>query len=52
MFQAPLSIYIGKYSINESLNALAIQAIWFVALTLLLIFAQRRATKRVLVQGG
>lgn len=52
MFQAPLGIYIGKYSISEALNALAIQTIWLIVLTLLLVFAQKRATKRVLVQGG
>ena len=52
MFQAPLGIFIGKYSINESLMTLCIQAIWLFALTVLLFFSQRRATKRVLVQGG
>lgn len=52
IFQTPLSIYIGKYDIPECLKMTGVQAIWLAALTVVFIFAQRRATRRVLVQGG
>lgn len=52
MFQEPLSMYIGKYTPEECLSKLGIQAAWFVGLLIILIFAQNRATRRVLVQGG
>lgn len=52
MFQEPLSMYIGKYTPGECLVKLGIQAVWFVGLLLIFIFAQSRATRRVLVQGG
>lgn len=52
IFQSPLSIYIGKYDIPECLRMVGVQAIWFVGLSVAFYFAQKRATKRVLVQGG
>lgn len=52
MYQEPLSIYIGKYAIEECLVKLGIQAAWLVGLALIFAFAQKRATRRVLVQGG
>ena len=52
MFQEPLSIYIGKYSPAECLGKLGIQAVWLIGLLVLFLFAQKRATRRVLVQGG
>ncbi len=52
MFQTPLGIYIGKYSISEGLQALGIQAIWFAVLAVIVVIAQKRIEKRVLVQGG
>lgn len=52
MFQTPLSIYIGKYDTLECLKMLGIQAIWLIILAAVFIFASKRVTKRVLVQGG
>lgn len=52
MFQEPLSIYIGKYSPAECLGKLGIQAAWLAGLLVIFLFAQKRATRRVLVQGG
>lgn len=52
MFQTPLGIYIGKYSVSESLLALGVQAVWFTVLTAMVVFAQKRIEKRVLIQGG
>lgn len=52
MYQEPLSIYIGKYEAGECLWKLGVQAIWLAALTVVFVFAQKRAEHRVLVQGG
>lgn len=52
MFQTPLGIFIGKYTIDESLRALGIQAIWLAAFTVILVLANKRMSKRILVQGG
>ncbi len=52
MFQTPLGIFIGKYTVEESLLRIALQAGWLLALGLILFFAQKRASRRILVQGG
>lgn len=52
MYQEPLSIYIGKYPVDECLAKLGIQAAWFAAMLVIFLFAQKKATKRVMVQGG
>ena len=52
MYQEPLSIYIGKYTPAECLIKLGIQLAWLVGLAVIFMFAQKRATSRVLVQGG
>ena len=52
MYQEPLSMYIGKYDLSECLLKLGVQAIWLAALTGVFMFAQKRAERRVLVQGG
>lgn len=52
IFQTPLSIYIGKYDVSRCWGMVGVQAIWFLVLVGIFYFAQRRATRRVLVQGG
>lgn len=52
MFQTPLSIYIGKYDTTQCLKMVAVQAVWLAVLAVLFYYAQKRATRRVLVQGG
>lgn len=52
MFQEPLSIYIGKYPVGECFTKLGIQAAWLAVLLVIFLFAQKRATRRVMVQGG
>lgn len=52
MYQEPLSMYIGKYAPEECLMKTGIQAAWLVGLAILFAFAQNRATRRVMVQGG
>lgn len=52
MYQEPLSIFIGKYTIAECLPKIGIQAAWAIGLLIIFMFAQKRATSRVMVQGG
>ena len=52
IYQLPLSIYIGKGERAEQIAGMKIQFLWLVALTAVFIFAQRRVTKKVMVQGG
>ncbi|MGN0649588.1 MAG: ABC transporter permease [Oscillospiraceae bacterium] len=52
MYQEPLSMYIGKYTPEECLVKLGIQAAWLAGLAIIFVFAQSRATRRVMVQGG
>ena len=52
MYQEPLSMYIGKYNPAECLVKIGIQAAWLAGLLVIFMFAQKRATRRVLVQGG
>lgn len=52
MYQEPLSIYIGKYPVGECFAKLGIQAAWLAVLLVIFLFAQKRATRRVMVQGG
>lgn len=52
MYQEPLSMYIGKYTPEECLIKLGIQTAWLTGLLVIFYFAQKRATSRILVQGG
>ena len=52
IYQLPLSIYIGKGERAEQIAGMKIQFLWLVALTAVFIFAQKRVTKKVMVQGG
>lgn len=52
MYQEPLSIYIGKYTVDECIIKLGIQTAWLIGLAVIFVFAQKRATSRVMVQGG
>lgn len=52
IYQPPLSIYIGKGSVEEHIAQMKIQVLWGIVLGSLFIMASRRATKKVMVQGG
>jgi ABC-2 type transport system permease protein len=52
MVGIPLSIYIGRLSMAESVNALAVQALWAVALLVLGRWVWQQAYTRLTVQGG
>lgn len=52
IYQVPLGIYIGKYSIRSSLEHMAVQLFWDVALLAVFTVLQRKMAEQVLVQGG
>lgn len=50
--QAPVSVYIGKISINEGLFGMAVQAIWVLLLFFAMNALKRKAFRNVIIQGG
>ena len=52
IYQLPLSIYIGKGDRAEQLRGMGIQFVWLVLLAALFLYVQKRATRKVMVQGG
>ena len=52
IYQLPLDIYIGKSSGDELAGMMMIQFVWLIILLLAFAYVARRATKKVLVQGG
>ncbi len=51
-YQAPLGIFIGKYSVYEAVVSILIQAVWICMISLGLIYIWNRFSKNVLIQGG
>ena len=52
IYQTPLGIYIGKYSLSEALTSMLIQAIWVFVLFIILFFVWKNTRKRLMIQGG
>lgn len=52
MVSIPVNIFLGKYSIRECVDYIAIQALWCIGMYLVASWCSRRAMKRVVVQGG
>lgn len=52
IYQLPLSIYIGRGDRAQHLGQMGIQSLWLVILTGLFFYAQSRAARKVMVQGG
>ncbi len=52
IYQLPLELYIGKGTFSEQLPKLGIQALWLVVLLCVFLFLEKRALRRVLIQGG
>ena len=52
IYQLPLSIYIGRGDRAQHLGQMGIQSIWLVILAGLFFYAQNRAARKVMVQGG
>lgn len=51
-YQTPLSIYIGKTTLNEAAFSLVLQLVWIVILTAVIYAMWSRAKNKLLVQGG
>ena len=52
IYQLPLSIYIGKGSTADHLAGIRVQMIWLLLLTGVFLYVQKRAVRKVMVQGG
>ena len=52
IYQTPLGIYIGKYSVQSALEHMAVQLFWDAVLLTLFVALQRKMAQQVLVQGG
>ena len=52
IYQSPISIYLGKTTVSQSIGILLIQAIWIGILFTCCFLLQRKAFKNVVVQGG
>ncbi|MBV8172661.1 MAG: ABC-2 family transporter protein [Candidatus Eremiobacteraeota bacterium] len=52
IYNAPLSIYLGKYQGPELLSTLALQAVWVVVFAIGALALWRVGERRVVVQGG
>lgn len=52
LYQLPLSIYIGKWKLQDILSQLGLQIVWIVILYLVFKLVQKKVISNVLVQGG
>lgn len=52
IYQLPLSIFIGRYDYGTVLYQMGIQLVWTGILFFVFIWLKRRATSRVMIQGG
>lgn len=52
LYQLPLSIYIGKWKLEEIFSQLGLQIVWIIVLYLLFKMVQKKVMSNVLVQGG
>ena len=52
IYQLPLSIYIGRGDRAQHLGEMRIQSLWLLILASLFFYAQNRAARKVMVQGG
>lgn len=52
IYQVPLGIYIGKYTMDTILFRMGIQVFWLLVLWIVFAVVQKKMTLRVLIQGG
>ncbi len=52
IYQVPLGIYIGKYSMEAALFHMSVQLFWNLGLLFIFIFLQKAMTEQIMVQGG
>lgn len=51
-YQTCLSIYIGKLSVTQAIEAIGVQGIWAILLMMLVYLLWKKASKSIQVQGG
>lgn len=52
IYQLPLDLYIGRYTVEAAIPKLAVQLVWLVVLSVSFYWAEKSMTKKVMVQGG
>jgi ABC-2 type transport system permease protein len=52
IYQLPLGIYIGQYTLGEMVRRTVLQMFWCAALWLIFQAVQKKAAAAVLIQGG
>ena len=52
LYQMPLDIYIGKYTMGSLVRGLLIQFVWMVVLFLLYRYMQKKVIGKIMIQGG
>lgn len=52
IYQMPISIYIGQYTLESLRRGLLIQTLWVIVLFILKSYLEKRVTKSVMIQGG
>ncbi len=52
IYQLPLDLYIGRYTLQTAMPKLTIQLVWLVILSGSFYAAEKSMTKKVMVQGG
>ena len=52
IYQMPISIYVGQYTMDSLQKGLLLQVLWVVILWALKTYLEKRVTKFVMIQGG
>lgn len=52
IYQLPLDLYIGRYTLHTAIPKLTIQLVWLIILSGLFYITEKSMTKKVMVQGG
>lgn len=52
IFYVPISIYLGKYTINESVVLIIEQVIWCIIISLISLIVWQKGKKKIVIQGG
>ena len=52
IFYVPISIYLGKYSVNESVNLVVEQIIWCIVISLISCLVWKKGKNKIVIQGG
>lgn len=52
IYQMPISIYVGQYTMDSLQKGLLLQVLWVIILWVLKTYLEKRVTKFVMIQGG